>query len=118
MVLALNLINTAIFLITLMLIVLSYTLSKKSFSDREKTSPFECGFDPKSSPRLPFSLQFFLIAIIFLIFDVEITLLIPLILTIKITNLLNYIIITSFFLTILLGGLYHEWNQGALTWSK
>nr|UAM91027.1 NADH dehydrogenase subunit 3 [Holotrichia niponensis] len=111
------LMNLILFSITLILMMISFTLSKKSFMDREKTSPFECGFDPKSSSRLPFSLQFFLIAVIFLIFDVEITLLIPLILMIKISNLMNYFLIASFFLIILLIGLYHEWNQGALTWA-
>nr|YP_010397376.1 NADH dehydrogenase subunit 3 [Trichius succinctus]UQJ77496.1 NADH dehydrogenase subunit 3 [Trichius succinctus] len=105
------------FLISSILISISFIISKKSFMDREKASPFECGFDPKSSSRMPFSLQFFLIAVIFLIFDVEITLLIPLILVIKITNIVQYIMISLFFIIILLLGLYHEWKQGALTWA-
>uniref|UniRef100_A0AAU8L1D3 NADH-ubiquinone oxidoreductase chain 3 n=1 Tax=Cyphochilus crataceus TaxID=1453293 RepID=A0AAU8L1D3_9SCAR len=109
--------NLMILTISMALMLLSFLISKKSFMDREKASPFECGFDPKSSSRLPFSLQFFLIAIIFLIFDVEITLLIPLILTIKISNMMSYYFIASFFIIILLIGLYHEWKQGALTWA-
>nr|APX39744.1 NADH dehydrogenase subunit 3 [Chrysolina bankii] len=99
-----------------LLVTLVNLASKKSFSDREKSSPFECGFDPKSSSRLPFSLQFFLIAIIFLIFDVEITLLLPMILSISWNNIFNYSLIFFVFLLILLMGLYHEWNQGALDW--
>nr|UCU57949.1 NADH dehydrogenase subunit 3 [Dicronocephalus adamsi] len=109
--------SMVIFIISLTLMMISFTISKKSFMDREKASPFECGFDPKSSSRLPFSLQFFLIAVIFLIFDVEITLLVPLILTIKLCNLMSYYIIIIFFILILLIGLYHEWNQGALNWA-
>nr|AXS64994.1 NADH dehydrogenase subunit 3 [Cerambycidae sp. 2 KM-2017] len=108
---------TMILLITLALIIILNLISKKTFTDREKSSPFECGFDPKSSARLPFSLQFFLIAIIFLIFDVEITLILPLIITMKTTNISSYALITIFFLMILLIGLYHEWNQGALNWA-
>nr|QNJ33266.1 NADH dehydrogenase subunit 3 [Toxeutes macleayi] len=104
--------------IALALIVLVNLISKKTFSDREKSSPFECGFDPKSPARLPFSLQFFLIAVIFLIFDVEITLLFPMISALAISNVLNYSVLVSFFLMILLGGLYHEWSQGALNWAN
>nr|AML26509.1 NADH dehydrogenase subunit 3 [Staphylinidae sp. BMNH 1274665] len=92
-------------------------ISKKTFMDREKSSPFECGFDPKSPTRIPFSLQFFLIAVIFLIFDVEITLLVPFILMMKISNMKIYLLTLFFFLAILLLGLYHEWTQGALFWS-
>nr|YP_010729351.1 NADH dehydrogenase subunit 3 [Sternolophus rufipes]WED07056.1 NADH dehydrogenase subunit 3 [Sternolophus rufipes] len=111
--------TTGILILTLstIVMVLASILSKKTFSDREKNSPFECGFDPKSSSRLPFSLQFFLIAIIFLIFDVEITLLLPFIVTMKLANVSNYLMILFFFLFILLLGLYHEWNQGALNWA-
>nr|AWN56148.1 NADH dehydrogenase subunit 3 [Canthidium sp. DPP-2018] len=105
---------TIIFYMALM--ILSTILSKKTFMDREKSSPFECGFDPKSSARMPFSLQFFLIAVIFLIFDIEIALLIPMILTLNISNIMNYSLIMTFFLFVLLIGLYHEWNQGALNW--
>nr|ARH54331.1 NADH dehydrogenase subunit 3 [Cymbiodyta marginella] len=108
---------TIIFIISLVVMLLASLLSKKTFSDREKNSPFECGFDPKSYSRLPFSLQFFLIAVIFLIFDVEITLLIPFIVTMTSTNIMNYMTILFFFLAILLLGLYHEWNQGALNWA-
>nr|YP_009995382.1 NADH dehydrogenase subunit 3 [Ochthebius hasegawai]QNP09798.1 NADH dehydrogenase subunit 3 [Ochthebius hasegawai] len=105
-----------IFIISFMMMLMATLLSKKTFMDREKSSPFECGFDPKSYARLPFSIQFFLIAVIFLIFDVEITLLIPLVLTMKISNLMMYLLISFFFFFILLMGLYHEWNQGALNW--
>nr|YP_010987578.1 NADH dehydrogenase subunit 3 [Bledius obscurus]WON65984.1 NADH dehydrogenase subunit 3 [Bledius obscurus] len=105
-----------IFLLSMIMMFLSNLISKKTFLDREKNSPFECGFDPKNSARLPFSLHFFLIAIIFLIFDVEITLLIPFILTSKISNLSNFLFIFIFFILILLMGLYHEWHQGALNW--
>nr|QJF46457.1 NADH dehydrogenase subunit 3 [Hydrelia parvulata] len=97
---------------------ISIILSKKSFMDREKSSPFECGFDPKSSARIPFSLHFFLITMIFLIFDVEIALIFPII---KLFNLVNFFIwmkISFFFILILLVGIYHEWNQNMLNWTN
>nr|YP_010254531.1 NADH dehydrogenase subunit 3 [Lysmata debelius]QUA00616.1 NADH dehydrogenase subunit 3 [Lysmata debelius] len=97
--------------------IISSILAKKTILDREKNSPFECGFDPKGSARLPFSLRFFLIAVIFLIFDVEITLLLPLVPILYLTPLFSWLCTGIFFLIILLLGLYHEWNQGALEWA-
>nr|YP_010447004.1 NADH dehydrogenase subunit 3 [Loxocera sinica]UTM10369.1 NADH dehydrogenase subunit 3 [Loxocera sinica] len=111
-------ISTLILIISMMMMFLASILSKKSLTDREKSSPFECGFDPKSSSRLPFSLQFFLITIIFLIFDIEIALILPMILTISFSNLLIWTITSLIFMLILLIGLYHEWNQGMLNWSN
>nr|ANJ70634.1 NADH dehydrogenase subunit 3 [Pterostichus madidus] len=112
------LMSMIILIISMMMMLLANILSKKTFMDREKNSPFECGFDPKNSARIPFSLQFFLIAVIFLIFDVEIALLMPMIMIMKISNLLSWMMMSFFFLFILLIGLYHEWNQGALNWAK
>nr|YP_009379017.1 NADH dehydrogenase subunit 3 [Spaniocelyphus pilosus]ARI44231.1 NADH dehydrogenase subunit 3 [Spaniocelyphus pilosus] len=97
---------------------LASILSKKSLTDREKSSPFECGFDPKSSSRLPFSLRFFLITIIFLIFDVEIALILPMVLILTTSNLMVWSLTSILFIIILLIGLYHEWNQGMLNWSN
>lgn len=105
-----------ILLLTSVIIILASFLSKKIINDREKNSPFECGFDPKGSSRWPFSLRFFLIAVIFLIFDVEITLLLPLIYSLFLANIYSYVITGLFFLFILLLGLIHEWNEGALNW--
>nr|QOL01056.1 NADH dehydrogenase subunit 3 [Sinochlora sinensis] len=103
--------------ITMIIMLLATLLSKKMINDREKNSPFECGFDPKSSARLPFSLRFFLIAVIFLIFDVEIALLLPIIIINNWSNIMSWTMVTMFFLLILLIGLFHEWNQGALEWA-
>nr|ARH54892.1 NADH dehydrogenase subunit 3 [Bradycellus ruficollis] len=111
-------ISTFIMILSTIIMLIANILSKKTFMDREKNSPFECGFDPKNSARLPFSLQFFLIAVIFLIFDVEIALLMPMIMIMKISNLILWMYIVFFFLIVLLIGLYHEWNQGALNWAN
>nr|YP_010415125.1 NADH dehydrogenase subunit 3 [Sphegina orientalis]URX52609.1 NADH dehydrogenase subunit 3 [Sphegina orientalis] len=104
--------------LSIIVMILASTLSKKSFKDREKSSPFECGFDPISSSRLPFSLKFFLITIIFLIFDVEIALILPMILILNFSNLFIWTLTSIFFILILMLGLYHEWNQGMLNWSN
>nr|QOV03328.1 NADH dehydrogenase subunit 3 [Simulium equinum] len=109
---------SVIFIISVVVMGLASILSKKAVVDREKSSPFECGFDPINSARLPFSLRFFLIAIIFLIFDVEIALILPTVMIMNTSNLIWWSSTTLFFIFILLVGLYHEWNQGALNWSS
>nr|YP_009131678.1 NADH dehydrogenase subunit 3 [Micrura ignea]AJY78586.1 NADH dehydrogenase subunit 3 [Micrura ignea] len=95
---------------------IAWVLSKRSEMDREKNSPFECGFDPKKSARIPFSMRFFLLAVVFLIFDVEIALLLPLpFLMSSVYGVLGYYAGGSF-LIVLIIGLVHEWREGSLDW--
>nr|AUR39863.1 NADH dehydrogenase subunit 3 [Agonita chinensis] len=107
-----------IMIIMIILLMILNFCSKKSTFDKEKNSPFECGFDPKSNTRTPFSINFFLIAIIFLIFDIEIALILPIIIIAKTSIISNLIFTMNTFLIILILGLFHEWNQGALNWLK
>nr|WHM51582.1 NADH dehydrogenase subunit 3 [Dolichorhinotermes tenebrosus] len=104
--------------ITTAVMILATLLSKSTNKDREKSSPFECGFDPKASARLPFSSRFFLVAVIFMIFDVEIALLLPMPITLASSTTWSWMAISWSFLVVLIIGLYHEWNQGSLDWSK
>nr|YP_011010556.1 NADH dehydrogenase subunit 3 [Halovelia lannae]WPW47197.1 NADH dehydrogenase subunit 3 [Halovelia lannae] len=103
-------------MISMILMILCFTISKKDKNNREKMTPFECGFDPKSSSRMPFSMQFFMIAIIFLIFDVEIIIILPTIKMLQTTNMTSLYLITTMFIIILILGLYYEWKNKILEW--
>nr|AVE15666.1 NADH dehydrogenase subunit 3 [Haania sp. JZ-2017] len=103
--------------LTLIVMMITNILAKKKNEDREKNSPFECGFDPFISSRIPFSLRFFLIAMIFLIFDVEIALILPMSIIPFNSNIMNWSITSISFLIILIIGLYHEWKEGSLKWA-
>nr|YP_010865759.1 NADH dehydrogenase subunit 3 [Sclomina pallens]WGT89503.1 NADH dehydrogenase subunit 3 [Sclomina pallens]WGT89516.1 NADH dehydrogenase subunit 3 [Sclomina pallens]WGT89529.1 NADH dehydrogenase subunit 3 [Sclomina pallens]WGT89542.1 NADH dehydrogenase subunit 3 [Sclomina pallens]WGT89555.1 NADH dehydrogenase subunit 3 [Sclomina pallens] len=109
---------TLVMSISLGLILICTTISKKSILDREKMSPFECGFDPKSSSRMPFSIQFFLLAVLFLIFDIEIVIILPMIIVMKGSIMKIWFLTVSTFIVILLIGLYHEWKNGVLEWAN
>lgn len=97
------------------MLTLGVLVNKKTSLDREKSSPFECGFDPLNSSRTPFSIRFFVITLIFLIFDVEITLLLPVVF-LNISSIRTYLVI--FFSFILIIGVFYEWKEGALRWIK
>ena len=106
--LILSFITLLTLIIRCIVIVLASLLSKKTIIDREKNSPYECGFDPKGSARLPFSLRFFLIAVIFLVFDVEITLILPVAYILELSRIHSWTFVGMFFIFILLFGLYFE----------
>nr|YP_008593186.1 NADH dehydrogenase subunit 3 [Johnius belangerii]AGU46541.1 NADH dehydrogenase subunit 3 [Johnius belangerii]QBI38015.1 NADH dehydrogenase subunit 3 [Johnius sp. n. BL-2019] len=99
------------------LIIVSFWLPQMN-PDYEKLSPYECGFDPLGTARLPFSLRFFLVAILFLLFDLEIALLLPL----PWGDQLVSPILTFFWavvvLVLLTLGLIYEWLQGGLEWAE
>nr|QFX74512.1 NADH dehydrogenase subunit 3 [Tullbergia bisetosa] len=103
-------------IIPVILMVANFLLAKKSDFEREKPSPFECGFDPLCSARMPFSLHFFLMTVIFLIFDVELTLILPITQSLHTLMIIPMITLSLIFLIILILGLYLEWSQGALEW--
>nr|YP_009136921.1 NADH dehydrogenase subunit 3 [Allonautilus scrobiculatus]AKE32145.1 NADH dehydrogenase subunit 3 [Allonautilus scrobiculatus] len=105
-----------LFLLTFSILMLGWMMSKSSVVDREKSSPFECGFDPTASARVPFSVRFFLLAVIFLIFDIEVVLLLPLVPIMLWSPSIYASSSAIIFILILLFGLLHEWSQGSLEW--
>lgn len=88
--------------------ILAIISSMRVNAEHEKSSPFECGFDPYHFARIPFSLRFFLLAIIFIVFDIEIVLLIPAPILINSTNSTFIAVGLIAFLRILILGLLHE----------
>ena len=102
------------FLLSFIISFLSFILSEKN-PDKEKVSTYECGFNPIHIPGEPFSIRFFLIAILFLVFDLEISYLFPWSVSTNLINLKGQIIIIIF-LIILTIGLIYEWIKGGLEW--
>nr|ADZ14896.1 NADH dehydrogenase subunit 3 [Gallicolumba stairi]ADZ14897.1 NADH dehydrogenase subunit 3 [Gallicolumba stairi]AGC78803.1 NADH dehydrogenase subunit 3 [Gallicolumba stairi] len=115
--------NMITFMITLSLILctfltaLNFWLSQMS-PDSEKLSPYECGFDPLGSARLPFSIRFFLVAILFLLFDLEIALLLPLPWASQLQSPTTTLTWASALILLLALGLIYEWMQGGLEWAE
>nr|ATN42490.1 NADH dehydrogenase subunit 3 [Calophya schini] len=85
--------------------------------DREKMSPFECGFDIMSKTRNAFSIHFFTTMLMFLIFDIEITLMMPLPLVKKSMMFTGWSLMIVMLTTILLIGLFMEWKEGSMNWN-
>nr|WNH20380.1 NADH dehydrogenase subunit 3 [Ptereleotris heteroptera] len=115
-----NLITTVILItaaLSTVLAIVSFWLPQMS-PDQEKLSPYECGFDPLGSARLPFSMRFFLVAILFLLFDLEIALLLPLPWGDQLPSPLTTFFWASLVLVLLTLGLIYEWLQGGLEWAE
>nr|APA16921.1 NADH dehydrogenase subunit 3 [Pterocles gutturalis]QOD97447.1 NADH dehydrogenase subunit 3 [Pterocles gutturalis] len=103
--------------LTIVLTTLNFWLAQTN-PDSEKLSPYECGFDPLGSARLPFSIRFFLVAILFLLFDLEIALLLPLPWAIQLQSPITTLTWTTIIIILLTMGLIYEWMQGGLEWAE
>ena len=102
-------------LVAFILLSLAYFLAPQK-SDNEKLSAYECGFDPFQDARIKFEVHFYLIAILFIIFDLEIVFLFPWAVVISFLNFYGFISMFSFLLILGLG-FWYEWHKGALEWS-
>nr|ABV23412.1 NADH dehydrogenase subunit 3 [Batara cinerea] len=115
--------NMILFMLTLssslsiLLTLLNLWLAQTN-PNSEKLSPYECGFDPLGSARLPFSIRFFLVAILFLLFDLEIALLLPLPWATQLQSPITTLTWSSFIILLLTLGLVYEWTQGGLEWAE
>ena len=95
-------------------IVLNFIFSPKN-PDPEKLSAYECGFEPFDDSRMEFDVRFYLVAILFIIFDLEIAFLFPWAISLGSIGLLGFCSM-MIFLFILTVGFVYEWKKGALDW--
>ncbi|HEY1726050.1 MAG TPA: NADH-quinone oxidoreductase subunit A [Steroidobacteraceae bacterium] len=90
-------------------------LSVRHRGDAEKLSPYECGFDPFEDTRVRFDVRYYLVAILFIIFDLEIAFLFPW--AVALARIGGFgLIVMGVFLFILVIGFAYEWKKGALEW--
>ncbi len=100
--------------ISIVVLVLPMLLAKQK-PQKDKLSSYECGFEPFGDARGNFDIKFYLVAILFIIFDLEIMFLIPWAISLgKIGSLGFYSMIV--FLSVLIIGFIYEWKKGALEW--
>lgn len=92
--------------------ILTSLIIGKSSPDFEKLSPYECGFNPFEDSRKAFDIKFYITAILFIIFDVEVVILLPLVFV------LNFCLpFVLMFLVLLIFGFFYEWQKGILDWA-
>lgn len=103
------------FVIFILLFLVSYFLMQRTM-DLEKMSAYECGFDPFEESLGRFDIKFYLVAILFLVFDLEIVFLFPWSIMLYKLSLFSFWVI-FYFLFILLIGFIYEWRKGALDWN-
>ena len=100
--------------LSIFFVAINYLASPKK-PDPEKLSAYECGFEPFDDSRMEFDVRFYLVAILFIIFDLEIAFLFPWAITLGSIGFLGFISM-MIFLFILTVGFIYEWKKGALDW--
>ena len=97
-----------------LLLVLGYLFAPRK-PDPEKLSPYECGFEAFVDARMKFDVRYYLVAILFILFDLEIAFLFPWAAVVNEIGLFGYLSM-MLFLAILTVGFVYEWMKGALEW--
>nr|YP_009647092.1 NADH dehydrogenase subunit 3 [Chloroparvula japonica]QBX98771.1 NADH dehydrogenase subunit 3 [Chloroparvula japonica] len=100
--------------LSLLLIGLSFVFAVQK-PDPEKISAYECGFDPFDDARGRFDIRFYLVAILFIIFDLEVMFLFPWAMVLNQLNMFGFWTMIAFLLILTVGFVY-EWCKGALDW--
>ena len=95
-------------------IILNIALSPSN-PDPEKLSVYECGFEPFEDSRMEFDVRFYLVAILFIIFDLEIAFLFPWAISLGKIGLCGFVSMMIFLFNLTIGFIY-EWKKGALDW--
>src|SRR5271154_2977849 len=103
-------------LIAAALITISFALGKR-VKDRVKDSPYECGMAPTGSARERFSVKFYLIAIVFILFDIEAVFLYPWAVVYRELKMFAFVEMLLF-VVLVLSGFFYIWKKGALDWSQ
>lgn len=102
------------FILSLIIMSLTHILSP-SAPDAEKVSAYECGFDPYEDARNVFDIRFYLVAILFIIFDLEAVFLFPWCVSVDLLNIEGFWGMVDFFFELMIGYIY-AWKSGALEW--
>jgi NADH-quinone oxidoreductase subunit A len=100
--------------LALVIVISSYIVARQK-PDVEKVSPYECGFPPFNDARRQFDVRFYLVAILFIIFDLEVAFLFPWAISLRSIGMLGFWSM-MIFLGILTIGFIYEWKKGALEW--
>jgi NADH-quinone oxidoreductase subunit A len=100
--------------IGMVLLALGFTLGRGS-KDDAKLSPYECGFEAFNDSRMKFDVRYYLVAILFIIFDLEIAFLFPWAISLDAVGLFG-VLAMGVFLGVLVVGFIYEWKKGALEW--
>lgn len=104
------------FILVLILLVVGYLVSQTN-ADSEKVSPYECGFEPLGDARQKFDISFYLIAILFIIFDLEVVFILPFATVLQTVSYLGFWIAVIFLIILTIGFIY-EFISGAITSNK
>jgi len=108
-------VSTAVAVVLMSLGLLLGRLGSRTYGESEKLSPYECGFEAFEDTRARFDVRYYLVAILFIVFDLEIAFLFPWAVSLRHIGSFG-LVAMGIFLAILVVGFIYEWKKGALEW--